>query len=137
MKLNLDEQGLAIRRSVLGDEYVNRALGQINAFNAPLQELVTEYCWGRLWGRPGLDRKQRSLLNLAMIATLNRPHELRAHVRGAINNGLTPTEIGEVFLQVMVYVGVPAAVDSFRIATEVFGEMNISFEPAEIASHPK
>lgn len=133
MNVNLDKQGLAMRRSVLGDEYVNRALEQVNAFNAPLQELVTEYCWGRLWGRPGLDRKQRSLLNLGMIATLNRPHELRAHVRGAINNGLTPADIAEVFLQVMIYVGVPAAVDSFRIATEVFAEMKISIEPVEIA----
>lgn len=134
MKLKLDEEGLAIRRSVLGDEYVNRALGQVNAFNAPLQELVTEYCWGRLWGRSGLDRKQRSLLNLGMIATLNRPHELKAHVRGAINNGLTPADIAEVFLQVMVYVGVPAAVDSFRLASEVFAEMKITFEPVEVVS---
>lgn len=133
MTITLDEQGLAIRRSVLGNEYVDRALSEVNAFNAPLQEFVTDYCWGRLWGRPGLDRKQRSIINLAMIAALNRPHELRAHIRGAINNGLQPADIAEVFLQVMVYVGVPAAVDSFRIANEVFIELGIQIEPVDVA----
>src|SRR5215467_7144241 len=116
---DLYQQGLKIRKEVLGEEYVNRALAQANKFNAPLQELVTEYCWGKVWGRPGLDRKQRSLLNLAMISILNRPHELKAHIRGALTNGVTPAEVCEVFLQVMVYAGVPAAVDSFRIANEV------------------
>ena len=119
----LYEKGLAIRKEVLGEEYVNRALAKMNAFNQPLQELVTEYCWGKVWGRPGLDRKQRSLLNLAMIGVLNRPHELRAHVRGAITNGVTPEEISEVLLQVGIYAGVPAAVDSFRIAGEVLAEL--------------
>lgn len=132
MKLKLDEGGLATRRAVLGDTYVDKALGNVNEFNAPLQELVTEYCWGRLWGRSGFDRKQRSIVNLAMISTLNRPHELAAHVRGAINNGLSPAEIAEVFLQVMVYVGVPAAVDSFRIANEVFKDMGVELQPVEI-----
>ena len=103
-------------------EEIERALTGVNAFNAPLQELVTEWCWGRIWGRAGLDRRQRSLLNLAMIGVLNRPHELKAHVRGALNNGVSPAEIREVFLQVMIYAGVPAAVDSFRIAGEVFAE---------------
>lgn len=120
---DLYQKGLAIRKEVLGEEYVNRALAQMNAFNQPLQELVTEYCWGNLWGRPGLDRRQRSLLNLAMISVLNRPHELRAHVRGAITNGVTPEEICEVLLQVAVYAGVPAAVDSFRIAGEALTEL--------------
>jgi 4-carboxymuconolactone decarboxylase len=122
---NSYEEGLKIRRAVLGDEYVNRALANRNDFNAPLQDLVTEYCWGKVWGRPGLDRKQRSMLNLAMISILNRPHELKAHIRGALTNGLTPEEIREVFLQVMIYAGVPAAVDSFRIANETFAEAGV------------
>jgi 4-carboxymuconolactone decarboxylase len=115
-------EGLKIRKAVLGEEYVNRALSNLNSFNKPLQELVTEYCWGKLWGRPGLDRRQRSMLNLAMISILNRPHELKAHIRGALTNGLTPQEICEIFLQVAIYAGVPAAVDSFRIANECFAE---------------
>ena len=123
---DLYQKGLSIRKAVLGEEYVNKALSQTNAFNAPLQELVTEYCWGKVWGRPGLERKQRSLLNLAMIGVLNRPHELKAHIRGALTNGVTPAEICEVFLQVMIYAGVPAAVDSFRIADEVFAENRVS-----------
>jgi 4-carboxymuconolactone decarboxylase len=86
---------------------------------------VTTYCWGECWGRPGLDRKTRSMLNLAMISALNRPHEVKAHVKGAINNGLTKNDIQEVFLQVAIYCGVPAAVDSFRLAREVFQEMGI------------
>lgn len=120
---DLYQKGLAIRKAVLGEEYVGKALAQQNAFNRPLQELVTEYCWGKVWGRPGLDRKQRSMLNLAMISVLNRPHELRAHVRGAITNGVTPEEIAEILLQVGIYAGVPAAVDSFRIAGEVLAEL--------------
>jgi 4-carboxymuconolactone decarboxylase len=124
------EEGLKIRKAVLGEEYVNRALANVNSFNAPLQRLVTEYCWGKVWGRPGLERKQRSLLNLAMIGVLNRPHELKAHIRGALTNGVTPAEICEVFLQVMIYAGVPAAVDSFRIADEVFAENRVSITSA-------
>ena len=81
MSDKLDPQGLKIRKEVLGDEYVDRALANMNSFNEPLQQLVTEYCWGKVWGRPGLDRKQRSMLNLAMISVLNRPHELKAHIR--------------------------------------------------------
>jgi 4-carboxymuconolactone decarboxylase len=123
---DLYDEGLKIRKAVLGEEYVNRALANVNSFNAPLQRLVTEYCWGTIWGRPGLDRRQRSLLNLAMIGVLNRPHELKAHIRGALTNGVTPAEICEVFLQVMVYAGVPAAVDSFRIASEVFAEADVA-----------
>ena len=119
------EKGLKIRREVLGAEYVDNALKTADTFNMPLQELVTTYCWGECWGRPGLDRRTRSMLNLAMISALNRPQEMKAHVRGAINNGLTKNDIQEVFLQVAVYVGVPAAVDSFRIAKEVFREMGI------------
>jgi 4-carboxymuconolactone decarboxylase len=119
------EKGLKIRREVLGAEYVDNALKTADDFNRPLQEFVTTYCWGECWGRPGLDRKTRSMLNLAMISALNRPHEIKAHVKGAINNGLTKSDIQEVFLQVAIYVGVPAAVDSFRLAREVFQEMGI------------
>ena len=126
MSSELYEQGLKVRKAVLGEKYVERALANVTAFNAPLQELVTEWCWGKIWGRPGLDRRQRSLLNLAMIGVLNRPHELKAHIRGALNNGVSPAEIREVFLQVMVYAGVPAAVDSFRIASEVFAEDGVA-----------
>ncbi len=121
----LFDQGLAMRRQVLGTEYVDASIKNATDFNIDMQELVTQYCWGDVWNRPGLERKTRSFLNLAMIAALNRPHELKLHVRGAINNGLTKDEIKEVFLQVAIYCGVPAAIDSFRIASEVFKEMNI------------
>ena len=118
------EKGLAVRRAVLGDEYVNAALKSVDDFNQPLQDLLNEYCWGAVWGREGLPRKTRSMLNLAMISVLNRPHELRAHIRGALRNGVTRAEISEIFLQVMIYVGAPAAVDSFRTAREVFAELD-------------
>lgn len=110
------ESGLEIRRAVLGADYVDNAVANADDFTRPLQELVTTYCWGDVWGRSELDRKTRSMLNLAMLTALNRPHELRLHVRGAINNGLTPTEIREVLLQAAIYCGVPAAVDAFRTA---------------------
>ncbi len=125
MDKEMFEKGLSIRRQVLGAEYVDNAIKTADDFNRPLQELVTQYCWGEVWGRPGLDRKQRSMLNLAMISALNRPHEVKIHVKGAIRNGLTKDEICEVFLQVAIYCGVPAAVDSFRIAREAFKEMGI------------
>jgi 4-carboxymuconolactone decarboxylase len=118
------EQGLEIRRSVLGAEYVDKSIQNATEFNMPMQELVTEYCWGEIWARPGLPKKTRSMINLAMITALNRPHELKLHVRGAINNGLTKDEIQEVFLQTAIYCGVPAAIDSFRSAMEVFAEMD-------------
>jgi 4-carboxymuconolactone decarboxylase len=119
------EKGLSIRRAVLGAEYVDKAIASANDFNRPLQELVTQYCWGEVWGRPGLERKTRSLLNLAMISALNRPHEVKMHIKGALNNGVTKDEIKEVFLQVAIYCGVPAAVDSFRLAKEVFDELGV------------
>jgi 4-carboxymuconolactone decarboxylase len=103
----------------LDDPDVMRLVGLTNR---PLQELVTEYCWGAVWGREELPKKTRSLLNLAMISALNRPHELKMHVRGALRNGVSREEIREVFLQVAIYCGVPAAVDSFRIAREAFNE---------------
>ena len=118
------DKGLAIRRAVLGDEYVDNAMKTADDFNKPMQELTTEYCWGYVWGRDGLDRRTRSLLNLAMISALNRPHELRLHIAGALRNGVTREEIREVFLQVAIYCGVPAGVDSFRQAREVFAEMD-------------
>ncbi len=121
----LFEKGLKVRREVLGPEYVDAALKNADDFNRPLQELVTRYCWGEVWTRPTLDRKTRSIMNLAMISALNRPHELKLHVRGAIRNGLTKDEIREVLLQVAIYCGVPAAVDAFRVAREAFREAGI------------
>jgi 4-carboxymuconolactone decarboxylase len=118
----LFEEGLAIRRAVVGADYVDNALKNADEFSWPMQELVTEYCWGTVWARPGLDRKTRSLLNLAMLTALNRPHELELHVRGALNNGVTEEEMREVFLQTAIYCGVPAAMDSFRIAKKILAE---------------
>lgn len=116
------DKGLAIRRAVLGSEYVDKSIASADEFTKPLQELVTQYCWGEIWSRPELDRKTRSIINLAMISALNRPHELKLHVRGALRNGLTRTEIREILLQVAIYCGVPAAIDAFRVAREVFAE---------------
>ena len=118
------DKGLEIRRAVLGDEYVDNAMKMSDDFNKPMQELTTEYCWGYVWGREGLDRRTRSLLNLAMISVLNRPHELRIHIAGALRNGVTREEIREVFMQVAIYAGVPAGVDSFRAAKEVFAQID-------------
>ncbi len=125
MNQELFEQGLKVRRAVVGDAYVDAALKGADDFSMPMQEHVTQYCWGDVWSRAGLDRKQRSLLNLGMIAALNRPEELATHVRGAINNGLTKEEIREAFLQVAVYCGMPAGLSSFKIARQVFREMGI------------
>jgi 4-carboxymuconolactone decarboxylase len=116
------ETGLEIRREVLGVEHVDRSLAQASAFSRPLQELATEYCWGAVWGRPGLDRRTRSLLNIAMLTALGRTHELAVHVRGALTNGVTPTEIQEVLLQAAAYCGVPAAMDAQRTAEAVLAE---------------
>jgi 4-carboxymuconolactone decarboxylase len=121
---SLYDKGLQIRRAVVGDSYVDKALNEADDFSRPLQDLVTEYCWGAVWGREELPLRIRSMLNLAIIPVLNRPNELRTHIRGALSNGVTRTEIREVFLQVAVYAGVPAAVDSFRIAREVFSEID-------------
>ena len=124
MSEDLFETGLEIRRAVLGRDYVDGAIAVADDFNRPMQELVTEYCWGKIWGRRGLDRRTRSFLNLAMITALNHPHELKLHVKGAIRNGVSKAEIAEVFLQAAVYCGVPAAIDSFRVAREAFKEMD-------------
>ena len=124
MNDELFERGLKIRKSVLGAEFVDKAIAAADDFNMPLQRLVTEYCWGACWGRDGLPKKTRSLLNIAMISSLNRNHELKLHVKGAIRNGCTREEIREVLLQVAIYCGVPAAVDSFRVAKEALAELD-------------
>jgi 4-carboxymuconolactone decarboxylase len=118
------ERGLEIRKSVLGKEFVENSLKTADEFNMPMQELVTEYCWGAVWGREELPHKTRSMLNLAMLSALNRPHELKMHLRGALRNGVTRAEIREVLLQVAIYCGVPAGVDAFRNAREVFVEID-------------
>ncbi|WP_016835849.1 4-carboxymuconolactone decarboxylase [Herbaspirillum lusitanum] len=125
MNQELFDTGLKTRREVLGAEYVDASIKNADDFNLPMQELVTQYCWGDIWNRPGLDRRTRSFLNLAMLTALNRPHEIKLHVRGAVNNGLSKQDIQEVFLQAAIYCGVPAAIDSFKIAKEVFKEMGI------------
>ncbi len=115
-------KGLKVRREVLGAAHVDRSLQSAYDFTAPMQKMVTEWCWGELWNRPGLDRRTRSFINLAMISALNRPNEVKLHVRGALNNGLTPEEIREVMMQVAVYCGVPAGLDSLKAAAEVLKE---------------
>lgn len=117
------ERGIEMRRAVLGDKHVDRSLAQVSDFSRPIQELVTEYCWGVIWNREGLERKTRSLLNLAMLTALNRSHELGVHVRGAVNNGATVGEIQEVLLQAAIYAGVPAGLEAFRVAEKVLTEM--------------
>jgi len=117
------EEGLAVRKAVLGAEHVEKSLRAADEFTRPMQELVTEYCWGEIWTRPGLDRRTRSFLNLAMLTALNRPKEIKLHVLGALNNGLTRNELMEVFLQSAIYCGVPAALDAIHAAKEVFAEM--------------
>ena len=116
------QQGLSLRREVLGADHVDRSLAQASDFMRPLQELVTEYCWGVVWSRDGLERKTRSLLNLAMLTALNRPHEFGVHVRGALANGATVSEIQETLLQAAIYAGLPAALTSFRIADDILKE---------------
>jgi 4-carboxymuconolactone decarboxylase len=117
------EQGLAIRKEVLGEAHVERSLAAVSDFSRPVQEFVTRACWGDVWGRPGLDRRTRSLLNLGMLTALGRNHELGVHVRGAVTNGATVEEIQEALLQAAVYCGVPAALESFRVAERVLGEI--------------
>jgi 4-carboxymuconolactone decarboxylase len=116
------EKGLAIRKQVLGEAYVENSINNADDFSLPLQKLVTEYCWGEVWGSDDLSLQQRSMINLSMIAALNRPHELKLHIKGALRNGLSKETIRGVLLQVAIYCGIPAAVDSFRIAKEAFLE---------------
>lgn len=114
--------GLRIRQAVLGRTHVDQSLEQATEFSRPLQELVTEYAWGEIWGRPGLDLRTRSMLNIAMLTALNRTHELTGHIRGALNNGVTEQEIQEVLLQTMIYCGAPAALEATRAAEQVFAD---------------
>ncbi|MGA8833849.1 MAG: carboxymuconolactone decarboxylase family protein [Desulfomonilaceae bacterium] len=123
MERDVFEKGLEVRKAVLGEDYVNKTLSNPDEFGIPLQKLVTEYCWGRVWTRPGLSRKTRSLINIAMLTALNRPHEVKLHVRGAVNNGCSKDEILEVLLQACIYCGVPAAMDSLRVAKETLAEI--------------
>ena len=123
MNKEVFDRGLAIRKEVLGKEFVENSLKNATDFNMPMQELTTEYCWGYVWGREGLPKKTRSMLNLAMLSALNRPHELKMHIKGALTNGVSKDEIREVLLQVAIYCGIPAGVDSFRIAREAFAEV--------------
>ena len=118
------EKGLAVRKAVLGKEYMEKSLAGADDFTRPMQELVTKYCWGEVWGNGNLSRRDRSLLNLAMLSILNRPHELKLHVKGALTNGVTRDEIREVILQVAIYAGVPAGIDAQRIAKEALAEVD-------------
>lgn len=125
MNDELFERGLKIRKEVLGAEFVEKSIASADEFNMPMQRLTTEYCWGAVWGREdGLPKKTRSMLNLAMLCALNRPHELKMHLGGAIRNGVTRDEIREVLLQVAIYCGIPAGVDAFRVARETFAELD-------------
>jgi len=119
------DAGLKTRKEVLGAAYVDKAMATVDDFNQPFVELLNTYCWNDVWNRPGLDRKSRSMLNLAMLIALNRGPELKLHVNGALNNGLTKEQIREVMLQAAIYCGVPAAVEAFRVAREVFKERGL------------
>jgi 4-carboxymuconolactone decarboxylase len=125
---SLFDQGLKLRRQVLGPEYVDRSIANANDFTMAFQRITTEWCWGYAWGREGLTLKTRSMLNLAMLTALNRAAEIKLHVRGAINNGVTVDEIREVLLHATVYCGIPAGLDAFKAANEVLLEMN-AIEP--------
>jgi 4-carboxymuconolactone decarboxylase len=116
------EKGMVVRRKVLGDAYVDQALQKADDFSMPLQDFVTENAWGTVWVREGLTLKQRSLVTVSALIAMNRPHELKLHIRGALNNGLTKVELREIFLHCGAYCGAPAVVDAFRIAREVFAE---------------
>jgi 4-carboxymuconolactone decarboxylase len=122
-KTELFEKGLKVRKEVLGEDYVNKSIAGADEFTRTMAEWSTEFCWGACWTRPGLDRKTRSMLNLAMLSALGKTHELKLHVRGAIKNGVTVEEIKEILLQVAVYCGVPAGMDSFRNAREALKDM--------------
>jgi 3-oxoadipate enol-lactonase/4-carboxymuconolactone decarboxylase len=124
------ETGMHVRREVLGDAHVNRSLARLSAFTEEFQNLIVRYAWGELWTRPGLDRRTRSMITLAMLVALNRPEEFRLHVRAAVNNGVGREEIKEVLLQAAIYCGVPAANGAFHIAEEVFAVMEREQGPA-------
>ena len=123
MSSEMFDKGLEIRKKVLGAEFVENSLKSADDFNMPMQELTTEYCWGAVWGREGLPHKTRSMLNIAMLSALNRPHELKMHLKGALKNGVSKDEIREILLEVAIYCGIPAGVESFRVAREAFAEV--------------
>jgi 4-carboxymuconolactone decarboxylase len=118
------EQGMKVRRAMLGDAHVDGTLKNRNEFNEAFQDLITRYAWGEIWNRPGLSKQTRSMITLAMIVALNRPDELRMHLRAALNNGVTREEIQEVLLQTAIYCGVPAANSAFHLAQEVFSQVD-------------
>lgn len=124
MDRELRDQGLQMRRKVLGAEYVDKSFATADDFNRPFQEFLTEYCWGAIWTRPGLPPKTRSMLLLAMLPALNRAHELKLHIVGALNNGVTRDEMREIFMQVAAYCGAPAGVEAFKVAREVFADLD-------------
>jgi len=124
MDKQLQQAGESVRRKVLGDDYVDRAMAKADAFSAPFQDVLNEYCWGTAWTDDGLDLKQRSLLNLGMLAALNRMHEFGIHFRGAIRNGLTDDELRAALMQIAVYCGIPAGVEAFRVAASIRAEMH-------------
>lgn len=117
------DKGLSVRKTVLGAGHVQRSLDAASEFTREMQEFVTEYCWGAVWGRPGLELRTRSMLNIAMLTALNRSHELGVHIRGAINNGVSEDEIKEVIMQAAVYCGMPAGLESFRVAEKTIKEL--------------
>jgi 4-carboxymuconolactone decarboxylase len=121
----LYDRGMKVRREVLGAEYVDQAVGSADEFSQHWQEYVTKHCWGAVWARPGLPRRTRSMLNLAMLGATGRSNELKIHLRGAITNGVTKDEIAEIFLQVGVYAGAPCALEAFKVAKEVFAELEL------------
>lgn len=124
------EKGLQIRREVLGDAYVDRSIAAADDVSAPLQKLLTEWCWGEIWSRPGLERRMRSVLNLGMLMALNRSDEFKLHVRGALNNGVTREEILEIILQGAIYCGAPASLEALRSAKAVFAEVDAETKQA-------
>jgi len=128
------DKGLAMRKEVLGEEYVDAALAKADDFNHDFQNMVTEYCWGGSWGREVLTKQQRSILNLGMLAALNRPHEFKLHFLGALTNGVTLEEIREILIQIAIYCGIPAGIEAFRIAREVFKDEGIDVSTMDSGS---
>ncbi len=124
MSQEMFDRGLEIRKAVLGADYVQKSLDAADDFNRDFQELVTEYCWGAGWGRTALSRRDRSLLNLVMLGTLNRSHEFKLHLKGALTNGCSREEIKDALIQLAIYAGIPAGVEAFRLAREVFTELD-------------
>jgi 4-carboxymuconolactone decarboxylase len=130
MTSKLYERGLEMRKKVLGAEHVDAALAATDKFTQPLQDIVNEYAWGAVWARPGLEPRVRSMLTISMLTALNRSQELKTHIRGALNNGVTREEVMETLLHANVYCGAPAAVEAFRCMREVFKDVDAGAKPA-------